>query len=92
MTKLRMDIPASQVATIARIFQEEGLEVMWEGPTEEQAGGEGRIVHVRFYLKGTARQNLGAAAYEAALEAVRKIHEQYPRATIGEVEQDDSSI
>ncbi len=77
----------------ARIFQEEGLEVMWEGPMEKRAGGEEQIVQIVFYLKDNAVRGLvGGAAYEAAQEAIKKIHERDPAATIGEVKQDDSPI
>lgn len=67
----------------ARILQDEGVEVMWEGPTDKRAGGEGQIVQVLFYLKGRA-------AHAAAQDAVTKIHERYPAVRIGKIEQDDS--
>jgi hypothetical protein len=93
MTKVSMDIPASRATTFARIFEEEGLEVMWEGPLEKRAGGEEQIVQIVFYLKGNAVRGLvGGAAYAASQEAVKKIHERYPAATIGEVKLEDSPI
>jgi hypothetical protein len=44
------------------------------------------------YSATPAPGRVGGAAYAAAQEAVKKIHEQYPAAMIGEVEQDDSPI
>lgn len=93
MTKVRMDIPASRTSMFARIFQDEGLEVMWEGPIEKRAGVEEQIVQIVFYLKGNAGAGLeGGAAFAAAQRAVTKIHERFPAAKIGEVQQDDSAI
>jgi len=74
----------------ARILQEEGLEVMWEGPLENPAGVEDQIVKIVFYLKGNSEAGLvGGAVYAAAEEAVTKIQERFPEDKIGEVEQDD---
>jgi hypothetical protein len=93
MTKVRMDIPASRASMFARILQEEGLEVMWEGPMEKRAGVEEQIVQIVFYLKGNAGAGLeDCAVYAAAQGAVTKIHERFPAVKIGEVEQDDSPI
>ncbi len=78
----------------ARIFQEEGLEVMWESrPMAKRAGGKRQIDQIVFYLKGNSSAGLvGGAAYAAALGALKKIHERFPEAKIGEVEQDDTAI
>jgi hypothetical protein len=93
MTKVRIDIPASRASMFARILQEEGFEVMWEGPMEKRAGVEEQIVQIVFYLKGKAGAGLeGYGTYAAAQEAVTKIHERFPAARIGEVEEDDSPI
>jgi hypothetical protein len=93
MTTVRMDIPASRTSMFARIFQDEGLEVMWEGPLGKRAGVEEQIVQIVFYLKGNADAGLeGGAAYAAAQRAVTKIHERFPETKIGEVQRDDSAI
>ena len=85
MTKVRMDIPGSRASTFARIFQEEGLEVMWESKRQ--------IDQIDFYLKCYSGAGLeGGAAYAAAQRAVKKIHQRFPAAKIGEVEQDDTAI
>jgi hypothetical protein len=92
MTKVRMDIPASRASLFARHFQEDGLEVMWEGPIEKRAGVEEEIVQIVFYLKGKAGAGLeGCAVHAATQTAVMKIRERFPAAKIGEVEQDDSA-
>jgi len=85
MTKVRMDIPASRASMFARIFQEEGLEVMWESrPVPTPVGGKRQIDHVVFYLKGNSDAGLvGGAVYEAAQRGVEKIHERFPEAKIG---------
>jgi len=88
MTKVRMDIAASRASMFARIFQEEGLEVMWESrPTAKRAGGKRQINQIVFYLKGNSSAGLvGGAAHAAAQGAVKKIHERFPAEKIGEVE------
>ena len=80
-----MDIPASRASMFARIFQEEGLEVMWESrPVPTRVGGKRQIDQVVFYLKGNSDAGLvGGAVYEAAQRAVKKIHERFPEAKIG---------
>jgi hypothetical protein len=85
MTTVRMDIPASRASMFARIFQEEGLEVMWESrPVPTRVGGKRQIDHVVFYLKGNSDAGLvGGAVYAAAQRAVKKIHERFPEAKIG---------
>jgi len=82
-----MDIPASRASMFARIFQEEGLEVMWESrPMAKRAGGR-QIDQIVFYLKGNSSAGIvGRAAYAAAQGAVKKIHERFPAEKIGEVE------
>jgi hypothetical protein len=93
MTTVRMDIPASRTSMFARIFQDEGLEVMWESPLGKRTGVEEQIVQIVFYLKGNADAGLeGGAAFEAAQRAVTKIHQRFPEAKIGEVQRDDSAI
>ena len=93
MTKVTMDIPASRASMFARTFQEEGLEVMWDGLMETGVGVDEQIVQVIFYLKGNSGVGLvGSAAYAAAQGAVKKIHERFPGEKIGEVEQDDPAI
>ena len=88
MTKVRMDIAASRASMFARIFQEEGLEVMWESrPMAKRAGGTRQIDQIVFHLKGNSSAGLvGGAAYAAAQRAVKKIHERFPAEKIGEVE------
>ena len=83
MTTVRMDIPAGRASVFARILQDEGAEVMWEESMDKPASGEGAVVQVLFYLKGSA-------AYAAAQDAVTKIHDRYPAVTIGKIEIDDT--
>ena len=94
MTKVRMDIPESRASMFARIFQEEGLEVMWESrPMAKRVGGERQIDQIVFYLKGNSDAGIvGGVVYAAAQRAVKKIHERFPAEKIGEVEQDDTAI
>ena len=94
MTKVRTDIRASQASMLAGIFQEEDLEVMWESrPMANRVGDKRRFDQIVFYLKGNSDAGLvGGAAYAAAQRAVKKIHERFPAAKIGEVEQDDTAI
>ena len=91
MTRVRVDIPESRASTFARIFQEEGLEVMWE--SRETGGRQRQIDQIDFHLKCYSGVGLeGGAAYAAAQRAVKKIHQWFPAAKIGEVEQDDTAI
>lgn len=78
-----MDIPASRASMFAKIFEDEGLEVSWEGPMEKRAGGfEEQIVHIVYYLKDNAGSGVvGGAAYAAVQAGLKKIRERYPSVT-----------
>ncbi len=80
MTKVTMDIPAARASQFAQMFEEEGLEVSWEGPMEKRAGGfETEIVHIVYYLTSAAGSGVvGGAAYAAAQAAVKKIRARFP--------------
>jgi hypothetical protein len=97
--KVRMKIPATRAGLFAQMFQDEGLEVT---RIEEGSGGadENRyidlsvpIVQVVYFLKDNAASGVvGGASFAAAQTAVKKIREKFPKAKIGEIEEDSSDI
>lgn len=90
MTRVTVEIPPARAALIAKIFQDEDLEVSWETQFETRAGGGLEAVQVVYFLAMSAGAGIvGGASYDAVKRAINKLRERFPAL---EVTVDDEQV